>query len=151
MAVVIEELESGPLSKLYARSISQPLAKDKGDIANEARELYRGGHCQTTEDLYRLSTILSRSSDPRDLLLAHDCALALLVEGFRPSLRVLQASQEGLLRALGHKDAARVEISQRTKVASQIPILEQLEASWSEAAKRSSQIKASRVALAVVQ
>ena len=44
VAVLVEELESGPLAKLYARSIaSPPNSAKKSEIRKEARELYRAG------------------------------------------------------------------------------------------------------------
>lgn len=106
-AVLMDDIEGGLVEKLYSKAMSkQTSGSASPEMLREARKLYREGKALAPGDLYRISAILSTSYSPADLLLAHDCSLAALVEGFRPSLRTLHASQRRLIKSIGYTGPA---------------------------------------------
>lgn len=148
VALMVEEREASPFAKLYAQAISSDKAfSDKAMSRQEAKKLYQEGKCIRSEDLYRLASVLAESNDPADLLLAHDCALASLIEGFRPSARALQTSQKQLLRSIGYGEASQVPAQKGPRVTARL--LEQFEVSWSAATNSVPQKLTGTVSLAV--
>ena len=151
VALLMGESEANPVAKLYARAISNQTApSDQAGLRREARKLYQGGKCVRTEDLYRLASVLTQSNDPTDLLLAHDCALASLIEGFRPSARALKTSQKRLLHSIGFEWTNQISSRKKSRTPI-VPLLEQFEASWSAATKSVPQSPPGTVGLAVIE
>ena len=152
VALMADELDSSPLAKLYTAAGTPSLEPAKmAELRSEAKRLYRTGQCRTSEDLYRLAGMLSSSQDSADLMLAHDCALASLIEGFRPAHKTLRTSQEHLLRSIGHVNhRARLKPSSGSLLKS-APLLKKLEASWSEAMQKQAQAATQSITLPVIQ
>ena len=151
-AVPVKEFEAGPFAKLLSQTISPNFSpSEKAQFRAEAKQLYREGKCGTSEDLYRLACVLSESKNAEDLLLAHDCALASLIEGFRPSVKALRISQKQLLRSIGYGDSKQRTGPKVARRAAATPLLDQFEASWSAAAKSIPQNRSNYIALAVAE
>lgn len=151
VAVQIEESEARPFAKILSETTSP--GKSPSEMAQfraEAKRLYREGKCVAAEDLYRLARVLSNSKNAQDLLLAHDCALASLIEGFRPSVNALRTSQKQLLRSIGYGDSKQRIGLKVARDAAATPLLKQFEASWSAAVKSIPQSRTGFIALAVV-
>ena len=150
VAVMMEEPEMSPLAKLYSQSISPQTSLDMAELRREAKKLYQEGKCVGAEDLYRLASVLTQSNDPADLLLAHDCALASLIEGFRPSAKALRTCQKQILRSIGFGNESQASVRRESKAAT-VRLLEQFESSWSAAANSASRDLPGTVALAVAE
>ena len=145
-AALAGESEGSPFAKLYARAGSGQGPRTT-ETRDEAKKLYREGKVAATEDLFQLASLLSTSDVPQDLLLAHDCALVALLEGFRPSLRTLKTSQRRLLRTIGHSSVKETHPMDALPSAG---VLDHLERTWSQAVRGFSKSRPSSVTLAVV-
>jgi hypothetical protein len=151
VAITMGESETSPFAKIYSQAISvQKGSTDEAELRRKAKDLYREGKCLATEDLYRFASVLVRSNDSADLLLAHDCALASLIEGFRPAAKALSASQRQLLLTIGVEKAVRTPNKGDSTIRA-IPLIEQFEASWSAAANGVQKSPPGVVALAVAE
>ena len=147
-AVLMDDLEVGLVERLYAKATSRSGgASTTPAILSETRRVYREGKAASPEDLYRISAILLTSNSPNDLLLAHDCALAALVDGFRPSLRALRSSHRLLMKSIGHADETSSKPSKG--IAPKVALLDHLEYAWSSAIQTAPKHRAATASIAI--
>ena len=110
VAQVVGVEENKELAQLFNRSMTAAPSPSLDQATRlKARLMCAQDRIQSAPDMYRAATILAKSEDVKDLLLAQDLALASMVSGFRPGMKIVQIAQDALLEKFGvHKNSEPV-------------------------------------------
>lgn len=93
--------ESEEMSRLYKQARSMPGWETRAELRLRTIEICAKDYLQSSVDFYRAASVLVQSRNEQDVLLAQDLALASVMGGFRPGVKVVAQAQKALLGAAG--------------------------------------------------